>query len=266
MLFCDSKPVEIGHFPDGTIMMKHEVGVSPVHDIFWRFENNEELVALVYLTHHIRSHSKKSKINLCMPYVPNARQDRVKNPEDVFTLKWFASIINSLEFNGVFITDPHSSVTEALLDNVFIRRADMYIREALEIVSGLSGDTPVLMFYPDEGAMKRYSDATELPYAFGIKKRDWKTGQILGLDVSGEVDLIKGHNILIVDDICSKGGTFTHSARKLKELGAEKIYLYVTHCENTIANGSVLTDGLIERVFTTDSILTSEHEKIEVIA
>lgn len=265
MLLCDGKRVEIGHFPDGTIMMKHEVEPRNAHEIVWKFENNEELVALVYLTSHIRAHSKSQTIYLRMPYIPNARQDRVKHPEDVFTLKWFASIINSLHFSGVTVTDPHSSVAEALIDNVFVKRADLKIGEALEIVTGLSGDTPILMFYPDEGAMKRYADATELPYAFGIKKRDWKTGQILGLDVSGEVDLIRGHNILIVDDICSKGGTFTHSARKLKELGAERIFLYVTHCENTITQGSILTDDLIERVFTTDSILTAANEMIEVI-
>lgn len=62
-----------------------------------------------------------------------------------------------------------------------------------------------------------------------------------------------------------RGGRFLHSARKLKELGANKIYLYITHCENTILEGELLTSGLIEKVYTTDSIFTKEHEKIEVI-
>jgi ribose-phosphate pyrophosphokinase len=104
----------------------------------------------------------------------------------------------------------------------------------------------------------------EMPYAFGIKKRDWTTGKIEGLDVAGSVDKIKDSNILIIDDICSRGGTFYHSAKKLKELGAKKIYLYITHCENTILEGELLTSGLIERVYTTNSIFTKEHEKIEV--
>lgn len=102
-------------------------------------------------------------------------------------------------------------------------------------------------------------------YAFGIKKRDWETGQINGLDVSGRAELIKDSNVLIVDDICSRGGTFYHSAKKLKELGAAKIYLYVTHCEPTVFEGEVLTSGLIERVFTTDSIFKSDHKNITVI-
>ena len=127
------------------------------------------------------------------------------------------------------------------------------------------GTDNLLMFYPDEGAMKRYSGMVKLPYAFGIKKRDWETGKILGLDVSGNVDDIAGKNILIVDDICSRGGTFYHSAKKLKELGANKIYLYVSHCENTILDGDLLTSDLVEKVYTTDSIFTKEHEMIEVI-
>ena len=77
-------------------------------------------------------------------------------------------------------------------------------------------------------------------------------------------ELVKGSNVLIVDDICSRGGTFYHSAKALKEAGANKIYLYITHCENTILEGEVLMSGLIEKVYTTNSIFTKEHEKIEV--
>ncbi len=126
-------------------------------------------------------------------------------------------------------------------------------------------DPQLLIFYPDEGAMKRYSSYTDRPFAFGIKKRNWNTGKIEGLEVSGMTECIQGKNILIVDDICSKGGTFLFSAKKLKELNANKIYLFVTHCENTILKGEVLTSGLIEKVYTTDSLLTISHEKIEVL-
>lgn len=83
--------------------------------------------------------------------------------------------------------------------------------------------------------------------------------------MSGMTDIIQNSNVLIIDDICSKGGTFYHSAKKLKELGAKNIYLYISHCENTILQGDLLTSGLIERVFTTDSIFTRKHEKIEVM-
>lgn len=119
------------------------------------------------------------------------------------------------------------------------------------------------MCYPDEGSAKRYSDLMEAEYIFGIKHRDWRTGKIERLELTNP-ERATGRNILIVDDICSRGGTFTHTAKALKAAGAKRIYLYVTHCENTILDGTVLTDGLISHVFTTDSILRISHDKITV--
>jgi ribose-phosphate pyrophosphokinase len=94
------------------------------------------------------------------------------------------------------------------------------------------------IFYPDEGAMKRYSDRIPYPYAFGIKKRDWETGKIQGLDIQNK-ELVVGKDILIIDDICSKGGTFYHSAKGLKEAGAANVYLYVTHLEESVFSGDL---------------------------
>ena len=67
-----------------------------------------------------------------------------------------------------------------------------------------------------------------------------------------------------MDDISSRGGTFYFSAKKLKELGAKEIYLYISHCENTILEGEVLSSGLIKKVFTTNSIFTKQDERVEV--
>lgn len=252
MITLDGNKIEIGKFPDGTILMKQH-GISKIDSatygfrtqypqITWRFENNEEMIVLMYLVKHLKN-CRFERIALIMPYIPNARQDRVKNEEDVFTLKYFAEFINSLELSNVVVFDPHSYVSEALINNIIVQNPKCYI----------------------EDAMKRYSGLLNIPYAFGIKKRDWSTGQIQGLNVFGMTDIINNSNVLVIDDICSKGGTFYHSAKKLKELGAKNIYLYVSHCENTILQGDLLTSGLIERVFTTDSIFTKTHEKIEVM-
>lgn len=261
MIKFNGKIIEQNHFPDGTLLIKQDPTENNLEfcydEIVWLFENNEELITLIYLAKHLHSNGIKDII-LTMPYIPNARQDRVKSPEDVFTLKYFAEIINSLNFTFVKVLDPHSYVGEALINNIAVETPKRYIKQAIEECS------PNMLFFPDEGAMKRYSNMAEKEYAFGIKKRDWATGKIEGLDVAGCVDKIKDSKILIVDDICSRGGTFYHSAKKLKELGAKEIYLYITHCENTIFEGELLTSGLIEKIYTTNSIFTKEHEKIEV--
>lgn len=265
MIKINGEVLHIGNFPDGTFLIKE----SPSYDravISWFFESNDELVALIYITQHLRSRGVQ-KVRLYMPYIPNARQDRVKNVEDVFTLKYFAWIINALKFDEVRVLDPHSSVSEALIENLNINSpADLIRAVYAKVTTDMNPESrDTLMFYPDEGAMKRYSGMIAMPYAFGIKEREWSTGQIKGLSVFGEDDMVRGRNVLIVDDICSRGGTFYHSAKKLKELGAEKVFLYVTHCENTILEGELLTSGLIDRVYTTNSLFTKNHEKIEVI-
>ncbi len=260
MIKVNGNAVKLGNFPDGTFLIKENIEFKKEVTITWKYENDAETLALIYIAKHIKAHGTE-KIHLDMPYIPNARQDRVKTNADIFTLKYFAEIINSLEFASVTVLDPHSSVSEALIDRIVVKSSKEYVDKVI----GKINNDKLIMFYPDEGAMKRYSAMYQKPYAFGIKKRDWSTGQIKGLDVSGSEELIQDSTILIVDDICSRGGTFYHSAVKLKELGADKIYLYISHCENTVLQGELLTGELIERVFTTDSLFTEKHERIEVL-
>ena len=89
---------------------------------------------------------------------------------------------------------------------------------------------------------------------FGIKKRDWSTGKILGLDIAG--DSPKDRNVFIIDDICSYGGTVFHSAKKLKSMGCKNIDVFFTHCENSIEKGELLKGDLIHRIYTTNSLCT----------
>lgn len=268
MIKINGEVIENGNYPDDTLLLKCDPqGYVKTNcaKLSWYYENDREFLTLIYLVKHLRAHDVNN-IYLYMPYIPNARMDRVKNPEDVFTLKYFAELLNSLNLSRVEVLDPHSSVSEALINNICIITPNQYIKETLERIALYDHKkNSIIMFYPDSGSVKRYADMVQLPYAFGIKRRDWKTGKIEGLDVAGAVDQIAGKDILIVDDICSKGGTFYHSAKKLKELGAKDIYLYVSHCENTVLDGELLKGDLIKRVYTTDSIFTKEHEKIEVL-
>lgn len=269
MIKVNDKVVEINKFPDGTPRInlntdeieEYEFDGSYCLLIEWFYENNDELFYLLLIKKHLEKYFTDVNYYLYMPYAPNARMDRTKNNDEVFTLKYFCDFINSLNFTSVYVLDVHSNVSTALLNNCANENPKEYIDRVIEEIN----DPNLVLFFPDEGSMKRYSDMFDLPYAFGLKKRDWKTGQIQGLDVIDNGIDLKGKNILIVDDICSRGGTFYHSAKKLKELGVGNVYLYVTHCENTILEGEVLTSGLIERVFTTNSLFNCEHEKITVM-
>ena len=282
MIAINGTVLEITQFPDGTpkinLCSDH---VKPTCDNFvnisWHYQSMDELFTVISVVNHF--YNLGVAVNLNLPYIPNARMDRTKNVSEVFTLKWFADIINQLPINRLSVFDPHSYVSEALFNRCVVITPEKIISEVINAKIPESFNIEIdSYFFPDEGAMKRYSSIlNERPFTFGVKKRDWTTGQILSLDVSGNLNYIAGKNILIVDDICSAGGTFYFSAKRLKELGANHIFLYVSHCENTLVlqkkdekSGETVSpiakyDGLIDRVYTTNSIFTEKHEKVEVV-
>lgn len=268
MIRINNKKVDINHFPDGTLLLKEAIrdngnDKNAEIEIKWNYENNEELIALCFLTKHIKTAGYRNLI-LNMPYIPNARQDRVKNQEDVFTLKYFAEMINRLGFAEVRVLDAHSNVSLALLDRVKLDTPQRYIEQVIDEIVKNTGKKP-LMFYPDEGAGKRYSGMAALPYCFGIKNRDWNTGELEGLSVAGETAQIAGSDVLIVDDICSYGGTFIRSAQALTALGAAGIDLFVSHCEENALKGKLMECDLIRQIYTTDSIFMEKgNAKIKV--
>lgn len=247
MIKVNNKIIEPEWFPDGTLNLKFDPWKLPdgkLPTITWLYENDYELFFMICLRERLAE--KYSHIQLFLPYLPNARMDRVKNPEDTFTLKYFCKIINDLNFCEVVIFDPHSDVAPALLDRAKIIKPDQSITD---IYNELNFPT---LFYPDTGAMKRYT-FKGAPYAYGNKVRDWETGRIQSLEIIN-AELVKDRDILIIDDICSKGGTFYHAAKKLKELGAKDIYLYVSHLETSVYLGEMYHSGLIKTIYTTNSI------------
>jgi ribose-phosphate pyrophosphokinase len=257
--------IEQSSFPDGTLHIN--LPDTHIYAIKWAYESDAELFTLIC----IAKHYDYPGMELYLPYIPHARMDRVKSETDVFTLKYFCEVINSLNFKTVWVMDAHSNVSLALLDRVRQMNVEDTIYDTIykvtcEIAGGydhqqrMDAQANLVVFFPDEGAMKRYSDMANMPYAFGIKKRDWETGKILGLDIMN-AELVKGKNVLIIDDICSRGGTFLHAAKALKAAGANRIFLHVTHAEKTMVEGEMYNNlDLVERIYTTDSIFNIEWD------
>lgn len=259
MLKANGVPIKIERYPDETLRLNiADPGKEVVLE--WLYEKDEEIV-LFFVASHLRQQHGVKKMTLYMPYIPHARMDRVKNKEEVFTLKYFADFINSLSFDKVVVRDAHSSVSLSMINNV---ESESISENITLLISKLLKPGEDIVFYPDEGSCKRYSEHISFPYAYGIKNRNWQTGEILGLDIHGQLPP-PPFNVLIIDDISSYGGTFLHSAKRLKQSGADKIYLYITHCENSILKGELINSGLIEKIYTTKSIYSEDHPLIKII-
>lgn len=267
MLKLNNDKIEINYFPDGTQRLKIEE-FQKINVIEWFYEKEEELSTLIYITRHLKNVISNCRIVLKVAYLPNARMDRIHDKSEVFTLKGFADVINWLGFEQVYVLDIHSNVGTALIDRVHTESAFRYIWEAINTIK----DDKLILYFPDEGAAKRYSDMfPEMVYCYGEKKRDWETGKILGLNIKTNGINLEGSTILMIDDIVSYGGSLYYSSKELKKCGAGKIYAYATHTENSILDTEkgtlikALEDNTVERLFTTNSLFTGEHQKITVM-
>lgn len=274
MISVNMQAVDIRHFPDKTQLLNIDrFAVDNCMSFKWYYENDEELVTLMFLVKHFDDVCPERDKVLYMPYVPNARMDRTKHDEEVFTLKYFCEVINSLNFKQVVILDPHSNVTPALLDRVVVKSPRSIIFGVVEKLGLTEKD---YVYFPDEGACKRYSDL--FPFKentlIGHKVRDWETGKIQGLRITGPNGEVwspkhfEGRNVIMIDDIISYGGTLAYSADELKKLGFEHIYAYATHTENSILDpekGTLLKrleNGTVDHIYTTCSTYTGKHDKI----
>ena len=276
MISIGGIPVVPEAFPDGTQKidlplgaMHREIIENKTVYITWLYESDKELFSLYCISESIRENFPQLQQALMMPYIPNARFDRVKDSCECFTLKYFAEIINGLDFVRVVVTDPHSDVSTALINHVEVIRGASYIAQTCSKVLKTEPSRNLVIYFPDSGSLKRYSEfvSDDYPIVYGIKNRDWKTGEILGIEIHGDTDKLDENTaILMIDDICSKGGTFYYGSKELNKYGCKDMYLYVSHCENTILDGELLKEySLVRKLFTTRSIFTKEDEKVDVL-
>ena len=269
MFLFNDHEIKVEHFPDGTpkINLPFITQSSEHQKIVWRYENETECMVLWHITNHIKSIMPKTKLHLHLPYIPNARFDRTYHDREVFTMKWFAKFINTLEFDSVVVLDPHSNVSAALIDRVQVVYPVKQIKSVLESLHN-DGYQPVL-YFPDAGAMKRYHHLFDGYYVvYGEKNRDWETGEIVSLSLRGCIESLESLEkpaFLMIDDICSYGGTFYYSAKTLKDaFPHSKIYSWATHTENDFPTLQKAFDqGLITEHYTTNSFYCHTHDKIK---
>lgn len=189
--------------------------------------NSDEIMLLMLVADTFRHRDKY----LELLYTPYARQDRRTSHGEPFSLRAFAKMINSCGFKRVTVYDPHSDVTPALIDNIFVKKRLDIIRGLIttNLPSLLLSENTVIVS-PDAGALKTNNEIAQcykLPHISATKIRDTQTGEITHTEVHTNLDL-KDKNLIILDDICDGGRTFIELAKVLKEYEPASIHLYVT--------------------------------------
>lgn len=230
------------NFPSGEMHIRvKSIGDNPC--IVFDFQKNEEIIELLLIADAIRGKGRKLE-TLTLFYMPFGRQDRRAVEGDCFSLKVFADLINQIGFRKVYINDPHSDVTTALIDNCTV------ITQTNLFYHIFHNKRNFNLICPDGGALKKIYQLADLVRPSNIiqcsKKRDVQNGNITGVQVFS-YDL-EGRDCYIVDDICDGGRTFIEIAKELKKINCGKIILLVSH--GLFTKGLEVFDGLIDEIYT----------------
>ena len=247
-------PFTVMRFPAGEIHIKLKESIDLVTDVMirHRIKSADDIFLVLFAADALRSKYKGVRITAFIPYMPFSRQDRPMVKGEPFSLRVLSKILALGNFESIWTLDPHSTVTPALIENLFEVPLCHLGRMRQDIID-VYGDFDIIS--PDAGALKKiYDHAKVMRHTGSIftanKVRDVSNGKILRTAV---LDDVKGRTVLILDDICSYGGTFKALAKELKARGAKTVLLAVTHYEG-VANAEELYQNGIDHVYTTSSI------------
>lgn len=200
--------------------------------------------------------------DLRINYLLAARCDRRFSPGEAIDLEIVCEFIEQLKFRHVSVVKPHNQdKTKQYLDCTVIDPTNKLI----DIANlDLKGNGCVIA--PDAGASWVHN-MTTCPVLCGDKKRDPKTGAVVGvtltrngLDGKDSSDrIIKEYdNFIIIDDLCDGGATFINIAKEIKSRKSEaRVYLIVTHA--IFSKGFEPFEGWIDGIYCTDSYKTFEN-------
>lgn len=245
MLWLNGLTITPTIFPDKTsqIWKIPEDHLLSSNIIEWSFESEAEIIQLAQLK--ALSDLYAIRTELIMDYLPYARQDKNISNNQTFALHSFARILNSLNFYGIHIVDPHSDMARRVISNLKCSYPKSALKQALKAVNATA------VCFPDAGATEKYTavykDIIEnYPILTGDKVRDQSTGYITNYTLTGNPE---NHKVLIVDDICDGGMTFKILSKDLYAAGAKEVHLFVTHGIFSQGTQTLKESGIV-RIFT----------------
>ena len=203
-------------------------------------------------------------IDIEVPYLPYARQDRVCAPGQAFSLAVMARVLGpATPTRRIAVWDCHSTVGIDLTGATNVTASDVVLSHPA--LRDLIQQPNTVLVCPDKGARSRCqhmaSALGEVPLVYCEKVRDPKTGRISGVSVS--VDNLAGKTAVITDDICDGGMTFIKIAEQLRANQVEKIILFATH--GIFSKGLDVFNGLIDHVYTTNSFPQTADPRLTCI-
>lgn len=252
------KTYKINKYPDGTSYVTIPKEWEDTYQrITFKINGYEDLWHLNQLCEIMNWNNVQGHI--IIPCLLDSQADRRFGEFNSSGLTLIADLLNEYKGISFGIYHPHNpSVVEALFNRVECIDNSEFIGKVLSQITTEEKPFPVLVS-PDAGAFKPLIETcNKLKYqgeTFSCGKHrsnvrdvngNYKLTQFIGKDD------FEGKDILIVDDICVKGGTFKGLAKLLKERNCGKLYLAVSHMTLQELGEDPVTN-YFDKVFVTNS-------------
>ena len=216
---------------------------------------------------------RASRITVIMPFLYEGRQHRKTTRESLDC----AVMLRELEAMGVhsILTfdahDPRLQNVVPLMGLENISPALQFTQALLTEYDDLTLDSDHMMFIaPDEGATERVVFMASL---FGVnigmfyKRRDYTrivngANPVIAHDFCGTD--VAGKDVIVVDDMIASGGSILDTARQLREMGANRVFIFSTF--GLFTSGLKKFDetyaaGGFTRIFTTNLVNQKDELK-----
>ena len=209
---------------------------------------------------------KPRRITVVMPMLYCGRQHRRTARESLDCASALQELI-SMGVTNIITFDAH----DARVQNAIPLNSFDDVQTTYQMIKALTREVPDISFdkedtiiiSPDEGGMHRcmyYSSVLEIDLGMFYKRRNYsvvvngknpiEAHVYLGRDVSGK-------DIIIVDDMISSGKSVLDIAKKLKEQGAKRIFVFTAFglfCNGLEKFDEAYNSGYINKIFTTNLI------------
>jgi ribose-phosphate pyrophosphokinase len=210
---------------------------------------------------------KAKTITVIMPMLYEGRQHKRSSRESLDCAVMLQELCLSMGVDNIITFDAH----DARVQNAIPLHGFESISPAYQMIKSLVNNVDNLVFdkehtmiiSPDEGAMGRcmqYSNYLGLDLGMFYKRRDYSRivdGRNPIVEHSFLGSNVEGKDVIIIDDMISSGESMLDVSKKIKALGANRVFIFSAFGLFNAGLDSfdkAYRDGLFDKVFTTNLV------------
>ncbi|MDW8048471.1 MAG: ribose-phosphate diphosphokinase [Nitrososphaerota archaeon] len=256
--------VKMKRFPDGEFYFKFNEKIygEDILIVQSLYPPQDAHLLELFLILHTARDLKAGSVSAFIPYLAYSRQDERYLDGECLSSGMIAETLEYLGVDTIYTIDIHN---RKVLEMYKIPIHNLSASVELAKYFNSKGLVNPLIIAPDDEELaieraKNVAKSLKADYDFLKKKRDRFTGEITTYPKDFDV---KGRDVIIIDDIISTGKTAANAAKILREQGARRVYVGVSHALLLGDAAKILVESGVNEIVGTDSVM-NEYAKVSV--